>query len=153
MGNTPSSFGVGSKPRSLTAEGSIPSPMRDLLPDAALTADGDIGALTDDCLFSEWSGAGRIEITATFDGAKTVELFTVACGRETSLAPDAIRLEALIDGSWQIIDERSGVEYPFANMIKPFALREAVSAAAFRLTAEKADGGTFSMSEIELIGR
>ncbi|MBQ4573817.1 MAG: GH92 family glycosyl hydrolase [Clostridia bacterium] len=153
MGNTPSSFGVGSKPLSLTAEGSTPSPMRDLLPGAAVTADTDISALTDDSLLTEWSGAGRIEITTVFDTAKRISLFTVACGKETSLAPDVIRLEALIDGSWQIIDERSHVEYPFSGMIKPFALKDPVSASSFRLTAEKEDGGEFSMSEIELIGR
>lgn len=161
MGNEPSAFGTGSDaaPSSLTDGALSPIPCTDLSALASITADNapaSLRPLFDNSTLTELAADGTLTLTFAYDEPLTVEMVTVACGADPSLAPAALRLEASTEPSgnhWQTLDARESIRYPFPHYIQPFALPESAAYYRYRLTLTPAAQSSMTVSEIELLGK
>ncbi|MBQ7337140.1 MAG: GH92 family glycosyl hydrolase [Clostridia bacterium] len=159
MGDHPSDFGTGtdSLPSSWTRGALQPVPATDLVDKASITADTDITALHDNSTISELCvEGGKLTVTYRFADPMTVQILTVACGKEPAAAPDALHLEVSADPEgdvWQTLDCREGLRYEFPNMIKPYAPIAPAPYYRYRLTLTRADATPMAIGEVELIGK
>ncbi|WP_368310030.1 GH92 family glycosyl hydrolase [Luteibacter sp. CQ10] len=154
MGPSPSTWGTGvdAMPASITAEGAMPSPLRDVLREADLRAAGGKKA----SLAAAVDNDSSTELTlpaVVVDRLKTpatVAMYTITSPAKADEAPKGWKLEGSADGkTWTVLDERHGESFPWNRQTRAFAVKTPAAYGHYRLTFE----GPAKVAELELLAR
>ncbi|MGM9681919.1 MAG: GH92 family glycosyl hydrolase [Eubacteriales bacterium] len=171
MGNQPSTFGVDSDPKSLTAEGKSPAPITDLIiptgrsktsiqdaafdPAKAAVYCQDItnyrNLFDNDSTSTAKMAAGGTVVWSSKSGT-SLSMITLTCGvKRAGSAPKAFTLEASNDGvNWKTLIEKTDLVYNWDNYIMPFAIPDDAAGVYLYYRLTFPSGGT--LGEIELLG-
>lgn len=154
MGPRPSRWGSGvdDAPPSLTARGQRPQLLHDLLGSGAKATSGDgraLPALVDDDAGTTvgLGGGAIIALTGLAEGAPT--MYTLTSG-DGSIRGGEWALEARSgDGSWTLLDQRSGEDFESARQTRPFRIARPGRYSEYRLRLVAP--GRMPLAEIELL--
>lgn len=169
MGNTPNiNWGSSedSLPTSITKNDEIPNPLEDVTITSVKEIDEPSQDVYSDSVYSNvkdirnlfdndsntsamLNDTGNSEIIYNFIKPTKVSMLTLTSGR-TGEAPSAYKLSGSNDGTeWEVVDERSNLEFQWQRYTRPFKLKEEKSFTKYKLELV---GGT-ALSEIELLGQ
>ncbi|MFE7405015.1 GH92 family glycosyl hydrolase [Isoptericola sp. NPDC057559] len=169
MGPEPSAWGTGpdDAPPSLTGGDAPPAPLADVTRAGTLRVDDDAQAddagrvaelLVDDTSATAAVFASRTPVvtwSAPAGERPEVLRYTLTSG-PGGAAPAAWRLEGSDDegpdGTWTVLDERSGEVFRWARQTRPFTVARPGRYGALRLVVTEADGqGPLTLAQVELL--
>ncbi|MGG7058806.1 GH92 family glycosyl hydrolase [Clostridium tertium] len=171
MGSTPNKNWGSSEdslPTSITKNDDIPNPLEDLTiksvqeiekPSQNVHSDSihsnieDVTKLfdNDSNTFVTLNNSGNSEIIYDFTKPSKVSMITLTSAKDGD-APIAYKLSGSYDGEeWELIDERSNLEFEWGRYTRPFKLQEEKTSAFIKYKLELV-GGT-ALSEVELLGQ
>ena len=150
MGNTPSTWGNGEKPTSITKGDTTETGKADIATknDITTTVENSANLFDDNSLKKSTVKNGD---SITFDaGSGKVSIITLTSGKKAN-APTGFKLEVSNDGeAWAEILKKDNIEFMFDNCITPFAIDEEVQGnyRYYKLTIT----GDGELAEVEFLG-
>jgi len=161
MGPSPSNWASSAQalPESLSADGELPKPLRDLGRRDNATVAGvaakQAAALFDDDATTSTRLSGPMPLLSwNFKAPATVRLYTLTSAARRG-DPQAWALQGSNDGAqWTTLDERSGQVFAWRKQTRAFAIAEAAAYSRYRLRllADGAGQGGIELAEVELLG-
>jgi hypothetical protein len=161
MGPRPSTWGCnpGALPPSITPDGVLPRPMRDITGTPGGHGEGSDGIAVA-ALFDDNSGTQVTFRTSTpwlayqlpGDGA-AIHYYTLTSGTGGD-DPCSWTLRGSADGAqWTVVDERAGETFRWRRQTRPFAVANPGSYKRYRLDITESTGTTVTLAEVELLAR
>lgn len=170
MGNTPNTNWGSSEdslPTSITKNDEMPNPLKDLTITSVQEVDKPSKDVDSDSVYSNikdvknlfdndsntastLNNSGTSEINYSFTKPTKVSMITLTSAKN-GYVPTDYKLSGSYDGEkWQVIDERSNLEFKWERYTRPFKLQEERTSAFTKYKLELV-GGT-ALSEVELLG-